>query len=54
MKVIVLLLAFVICLGAAFKNTADSVKAVSHRFELASYQDYPNLLPVVEISASRF
>ncbi len=53
MKIIVLLLALILCIGVASKNTADSVKQISERSELSTYKNHPNLLPVVEVSAPR-
>ena len=53
MKLIVLLLAIILCIGAACKDTADKVKQISERFELDAYRNHPNMLPVVEITAPR-
>ena len=53
MKIIALLLALVLGLGANFKKTADDRKEISFQHELNQYKSYPNMLPVVEVIGHR-
>lgn len=53
MKIIILLFAFTFGIGAAGKNTCKEIKRVSERRVMNSLSDYPNLLPIIEITASR-
>lgn len=58
MKIIILLFAFTFGIGANVKKSADDLKGISLRSEMKQkqnevkrYQQYPNLLPEVEIVA---
>ena len=53
MKIVILLFAFVFGFGANVKKSVDDVREISQRNEMRTYQNYPNLLPVVEITAER-
>ena len=49
MKLLALLLALLLGLGANIKKTAEDRKEISFQLELNQYKSYPNLLPVVEV-----
>lgn len=49
MKIIALLLALLLGLGAGMKKTVDDQKEISFQNELNQYKSHPNLLPVVEV-----
>ncbi|WP_347157515.1 hypothetical protein [Pontibacter chitinilyticus] len=53
MKLIILLFAMLLGFGATVKRSADDLKVISNRHELSQFKHYPNLLPEVEIVASR-
>lgn len=53
MKVIILLFAMLFGFGATVKKSADDIKVSSAKQELNRYKTYPNLLPEVEIVATR-
>lgn len=53
MKLIALLLALLLGLGANFKKTANDRKEITFQHELNQYKSYPNLLPVVEVVGHR-
>jgi uncharacterized membrane protein len=53
MKIIILLFVFIFGFGATVKKSAEDLKELQARAELNQYQDYPNLLPEVEIVAER-
>jgi len=53
MKLIILLFAMLLGFGASMKKTTDDIKAISATHELNQYRTYPNLLPEVEIVATR-
>lgn len=52
MKIVILLFALLFGFGATCKKTASDLKEISIQHELnAAYQQYPNMLPVVEVVA---
>ncbi|MBB6609754.1 hypothetical protein H7F15_01775 [Pontibacter sp. Tf4] len=53
MKIIVLLLAFAFASAFAFKKAADDVRNIAAQQELKQLEKYPNLLPVVDVVATR-
>ncbi|MCJ8165427.1 hypothetical protein MKJ04_11285 [Pontibacter sp. E15-1] len=53
MKIIILLFAFAFGFGASVKKSADDLKEIAERNEIREYQQYPNMLPEVEIVAER-
>lgn len=53
MKIIILLFAFMIGVGASIKKQADDIEDLKARAELNEFKTYPNLLPEVEIIAER-
>lgn len=54
MKIVILLFALIFGFGATCKKTAHDLKKISIQHELnAGYQQYPNMLPVVDVVASR-
>jgi hypothetical protein len=53
MKIIVLLFALLLALGATFKKSASEMKEMNTRQELNQYKHHGNLLPTVEIVAER-
>ncbi|WP_242921961.1 hypothetical protein [Pontibacter liquoris] len=53
MKLIILLFAMLFGFSASVKKSADDMKAISARIELNHYQNYPNMLPEVQVVAYR-
>ncbi|WP_276498561.1 hypothetical protein [Pontibacter litorisediminis] len=53
MKIVILIFAFLLAIGATIKKSASETKEISERLELNQYKSYPNLLPVVEVVANR-
>lgn len=53
MKLIILLFAMLFGFGTVVKKTADDIKVAGATQELNQYKAYPNLLPEVEIVATR-
>jgi len=52
MKIIVLLLALFVAFGFAVKQAAQSMKEIAIEQEIKQLDQYPNLLPVVEVVAA--
>ena len=53
MKIIVLLFAIALALGATIKKSAADLQEISTRQELNLYRHQGNMLPVVEVVAPR-
>ena len=53
MKIIVLLFAIALGLGATFKKSVADLQEISIRQELNQYKHQGNMLPVVEVVAPR-
>ncbi|MCX2740700.1 hypothetical protein [Pontibacter anaerobius] len=53
MKIVILIFVILLAVGATIKNSANETKKISERLELNKYKSQPNLLPVVEIVATR-
>ncbi|CAM3382884.1 hypothetical protein POKO110462_00140 [Pontibacter korlensis] len=53
MKIVILILAIFLAVGATIKKSASDIKEVSARLELNEYKSHPNLLPVVEVVAPK-
>ncbi|WP_276498562.1 hypothetical protein [Pontibacter litorisediminis] len=51
MKIVIVILALMTGMGATIKQSAKEMEQVKNRLELNEYRNYPNLLPVVEITA---
>ena len=53
MKILILLFAFILGFGASVKKSSDDLKEIKERTEINEYKSYPNLLPEVQIVATR-
>lgn len=53
MKIVILIFVILLAVGATIKKSASDTKQISERLELNEYKSHPNLLPVVEIVATR-
>lgn len=53
MKILTLMLALVLGLGANFKKTANDRKEISFQHELNQFRSHPNMLPVIEVIGHR-
>lgn len=53
MKILILLFGLTSGIGAASKNTVNEIKKTSDRREQSSLREYPNVLPIVEITSVR-
>ena len=51
MKIIVLLLALFVAFGFAVKQAAENMKEIAIEQEIKQLENYPNVLPVVEVLA---
>ncbi|MER2998989.1 hypothetical protein [Pontibacter populi] len=50
MKIIVLLLALLVAFGFAMKQAAENMEEMTIQQEIKQLDQYPNLLPVVEVT----
>ena len=53
MKIVILIFAFLLAIGATIKQSTSETKEISERLELNKFRSHPNLLPVVEVVANR-
>lgn len=53
MRLVLLLLALLVCFGLTCRQTAKDMKRIVIEKELKEYQKLPNVLPVVEVVAER-